>query len=771
MPFAVCFTPDGSTLLGNGIDGAVRLWDPASGKERGRLEGPEGSVSYMALSADGRVLAAAGHSGTVRLWDVPARKELRLLSAPDRQIHGVAVSPDGKLVAALVSDLAVRVWDVATGREVGRPTLPDGQGTPVGRIMFSPDGKLLAAATTDRKLALWRVPTWEPAGTLHGHAARVVDVAFSPDSTRLYSGGDDGWVREWDLATLREARRFGDGQGHVSCVAVAPDGRSLVVGTWREGAEPKLRVWDLRTGTEARAWVVGPTGATAAAFSPDGRVVVTAGGSVRLWDAATGRRLDPPDEAERWIYRLAFSPDGSRLATAGDEPTIRVWDTNRWTVAWRAEGSGDVINGLAFAPDGKALAVVESSRSGRPFKSALRLRDAATGEPVREFPGGGNWFHGIAFSPKGDVLVAHCGPELVVWDPASGREQGRFKPTGRIGDRMAVAADEKTLMAVGGERAVTYWNLATGATAQSFGPTKCTYLIFTISADGRFVAWATGGPMPDARAGGIVVWEAATGREHRVPVRPFPLEALALSPDGRLLASAGPDHDIWLWDLTTGKAAGRFTDPNGRLVSLAFSPDGRRLASSGADGAVLIWDCTAPPKEPVRRPPAGDLDPAEWDRLWDELTSRNEFRAFPAVWELGRRPDRAAPFLQKRLDSHPLRAAGGAARLIADLDSDQFAVRERAARSLEGLGRAAEPDLRRALEGKLSAEAAERVRRLLTSAKGKGKDPSPEELRLGWAVEALERMETAESRKVLEHLAAGGWGADEAKAALARLAR
>lgn len=764
MPFGVCFTPDGRALLSGGSDGAVRLWDPVTGKELGRLEGPPSSAHCIALAADGRVLAAAGHDGAVRLWDVPARTELRVLRGHDGPVYGLAVAPDGKLVASLGSDRNVRVWDVATGREVGRPALPARDGTHVRQIVFSPDGRLLAAASPDRTVALWRVPNFESAGNLTGHTDRVVDLAFSPDSTRLYSGGDDGWVREWDLTTMKEARRFGDGKPYISCVAVSPDGRSLVFGAGGGGVESRVRVWDLRTGTEARAWLVGPTGATAAAFSPDGRVLATAGWAVRLWDPATGRRLDPADEAERWVYHLAFSPDGSRLATAGEEPTIRVWDTARWTLAWRAEGAGHSVSGLAFASDGKALATSEFNRGG---KSALRLRDAATGEPIREFPGEGRLFGPLAFSPRGGLLAAQGGGEFVLWDPATGRERGRIKRNEPGCARLAVALDGQTLVAAGGTRAVTLWNTATGAKCQSFGPDKCSYLCFTISADGRTVAWAPMGPTFAARAKDIVVFEPATGRERRVPARPFPIEALALSPDGRLLASAGPDRDIWLWDLTIGRATGRFTDPNGRLVNLAFSPDGRRLASSGADGAVLIWDCTAPPKEPVRRPPAGDLAPAEWDRLWDELSSRDESRAFLAVWELARRPDRAAPLLRERLDAHPLRAAGGVARVIADLGDDQFAVRERAARTLERLGGAADPDLRRALEGKLSAESTERVRRLLS--KAKGKDTTPEELRLGWAVEALERMETSKSRKVLEHLAAGGWGADEAKAALARL--
>lgn len=773
-PFCVCFAPDGKALLSDGGDGTVRLWDPATGKELGRLQGPHESVSRIAVSADGRVLAMAGHDPAVRLWDLPARRELHVLRGHDGPVYGVAVSPDGKLAASLGSDRTVRVWDAVTGREVARPTLPARTGTHVRAIAFAPDGKLLAATSPDKTVALWRAPSWEPAGTLAGHTERVVDLAFAPDGKRLYSGGDDGWVREWDLATGQETRRFGDGKSQVGCVAVASDGRSLVFGAGRREDGSRMRLWDLGTGTETRAWVVAPTGATSAAFSPDGRTLATAGWSVRLWDPATGRRLDPAGEAERPVHVMAFSPDGSRLATGTEEPTIRVWDTTSWKLASRVEGSGGSIQALAFTPDGKGLATVEASRAGREPKSDLRIRDAATGKPVQEFPTGGIWIGGpLAFAPAGDVLVVQCRGEFILWDPATGKERGRIKNTEGNAGRLAITADGRTLVAAGGHRAVTRWGLPDGGTPRTFGPDSRWFAGHAIAADGRAVAWAPQGPDPRSRGGDFTVWDSATGRERRVPARPYPVNATALSPDGRLLAVAGRwDREIRVWDVTAGTMATRFWDPYGPVHLLAFSPDGRRLASAGLDGTVLVWDCTAPPAALPARPPAGDLAAAEWDQLWTRLASRNELEAYPAVRELVRRPDRAAPFLRERLDAHPLRAAGGVARLVAELGDEQFAVRERAARQLDRFGPAVEPDLRRALAGgKLSAEAAERARRLVDAIRARGEGPTPEEVHLGWAVEALELMGTPAARAALEHLAGGGWGADEAKAALGRLAK
>jgi hypothetical protein len=107
------------------------------------------------------------------------------------------------------------------------------------------------------------------------------------------------------------------------------------------------------------------------------------------------------------------------------------------------------------------------------------------------------------------------------------------------------------------------------------------------------------------------------------------------------------------------------------------------------------------------------------------------------------------------------------AALLTDLDSESFARRERAVQELEGLGFAAEPALRQALREKPSLEVRWRVESLLTKLDG------PEALRTGRVIEALERMDAAEARRLLEALARGVPEARltrEAKASLQRLA-
>src|SRR5262249_18721637 len=113
------------------------------------------------------------------------------------------------------------------------------------------------------------------------------------------------------------------------------------------------------------------------------------------------------------------------------------------------------------------------------------------------------------------------------------------------------------------------------------------------------------------------------------------------------------------------------------------------------------------------------------------------------------------------------------ARLVADLDSSKFAVRQEAAAALEKLGELAEPALVKALRGQLSVEARRRVGQILeTIGRQRGPVPSPERLRALRAVELLERIATPEAQRLLAALAGGtpdAWLTREAQRALERL--
>jgi hypothetical protein len=244
------------------------------------------------------------------------------------------------------------------------------------------------------------------------------------------------------------------------------------------------------------------------------------------------------------------------------------------------------------------------------------------------------------------------------------------------------------------------------------------------------------------------------------------------SRDGRMLATAHKDA-IRIWQVATGKelfcikrpgdfhAFGEFAF----VLSLAFLPDGKALATGMMDSTVLVWDLSAIAED---APP--DLDAKTLATLWSDLTDETP-KAYHAIWTLGDSPKQAVPFLKERVKSAEEIDLKHVQRLLANLDSDQFTTRDKAAKELATLLERIEPALRKALEGEPSEEVRKQIKALLD---GPITVPSGETLRTLRAIQVLESIGTKEACEVLKKLAAGAEAAREtrdAKEALERLAR
>ncbi len=758
--------------------------------------------------------ASAGWDQTVRLWQIPGGKQLARWDG----VEGVVFSPDGRTFACgppgNISDaenLTVRIIEVATGKERrrfrvatrGRVLFHFTLGHPLG--FYSPDGKALALRQESGVL-LYAVDSGKELGRLQANVLGFGrPVVFAPDSRSVLVAAANGFFR-WTFGTGAKDKILADEKGTLSSFAFSPDGKVLaavVDGTaitlrnWPAGRElRRLRMQDGDVGTY-----------NVLAFSPDGKLLASSeGGTVCLWNAATGEPVRRFEGLQNPVWDLAFSPDGSLLAAGGGDGAVVVWEVRAVESPRPLTGLGHLLDLVGLAADGRTLltrsadgvVTVWDSRDGR------RLRTLADGEAGvdralfgpeagaarRELRGEvergrkaaffRQRLYCSAFSPDHAMRVLGSrddGRILVLSRTAKGIEHRRLDddaPAQEARQRgfpvavsqMTFSPDSRTLAATYSDGRLILWDARTGRPhhLHSLPAHGEPYRSVEFSPDGRLLA------LSDRYA--LYLVELASGQRFRGQLLGgHQIDSLAFAPDNRTLAvgGAGPPGAIHLWDLPSNKQIGTLQGHRDGVETLVFSPDRTFLLSGGRDGTVLSWDVAAV----LRRRPAGkDLSPARLSQLWADLASKDAVCAQRAVGALIQAPDAALPLLARSLPPVRPEEMARVASLIADLDHEEFTRREKAAKELATIGEPAAPALRKALAGKPSPEVRRRVEALLE--KLSAGPLSPDGLRTVRALQVLETIGTPAARRSLEHLAGGAADAPltlDAKAALRRLER
>jgi len=294
---------------------------------------------------------------------------------------------------------------------------------------------------------------------------------------------------------------------------------------------------------------------------------------------------------------------------------------------------------------------------------------------------------------------------------------------------------------------------------------------FAFSPDGQKLAVATDGKSP--REGSCVeVWDIAKEKKLR-QLAPGPFRyglLMAFSPDGKTLVTSGFDrlndkeHRIRLWEFATGGERFQLSGHTGVIESLAFAEHGRKLISASHDTTALVWDITGSWAD------EGKVKTTDPGAAWKTLATADAAKGYAAIWALIRTPARSVAFLREHLRPIQPVDAKVIAKLVLDLDSPTFAVRQEASAALAKLEGVAEADLRKMLGGQPSLELRRRVEQLLEELESL---PAAQLQKLR-AVEALERIGTPEAEELLRTLATGAAAARltrEASASLQRLSR
>jgi WD40 repeat protein len=567
------FSPDGTRIVTTGQDGAVRIWDAATGTPLGVPLKHEKKVRSASLSLDGSRLVSTDEGGAVRVWDASTGAPLGV--PLKNKVRSAAFSPDGTRVVTVGGggDGTARVWDVATRVPLG-VTLNHGQ--PLTSAAFSPDGSRLVTASYDGTARVWNAATGAPLGVPLKHEREV--AAFSPDGSRIVTAGEDGTARIWDVATRAPLGIPLKHEKAIRSATFSSDG-SRVLTASEDGT---ARVWNAATGTPLGVPLKHKTGVYRATFSHDGSRVATVDyhETARVWDVATGTQLGVLLKYKNPVAVLSvgFSPRGTHVVTANDDGTARVWDAATGKPVGLPLKHEEAVRSAAFSPDGSR--VVTTSADG-----TARVWDAATGNPVGLPLKHEKNIWSAAFSPDGSRVVTAGGDGTArVWDTATGTPVGLPLKHERAVDSAAFTSDGTRVVTTSNDGTACVWDAATGASLAV--PLKYGRAVWsaTFSQDGTRVVTIS-------EDGTARVWDAATATQLGVTLKyEKNIGSAAFSPDGSRVVTTGEDGTARVWDAATGTALG-VTLKHGQEARIAvFNPDGTHIVTAGSDGTAHAWD-------------------------------------------------------------------------------------------------------------------------------------------------------------------------------------
>lgn len=277
-------------------------------------------------------------------------------------------------------------------------------------------------------------------------------------------------------------------------------------------------------------------GVEAVCFSPNGKWLVSAGrdGLIRIYSVERKKIWKILGEHTGWVKALAFSPDGKWLASGGSDKAIKIWDALIWKSLTTIQDHERAVTALAFSPDGNLLASASDDRT-------VRIWDPVLGKKIKTLKKHDDEVRSVSFSPDGKWLASGSADfKVKVWETEEWKQISELGGIPDVVESVAFSPDGKILAAV--------WSDAAG------------------------------------------VWSARSGKHLRTIRAGKGLKSLSFVPGSSILACAGGDRSIHIFNGETGseiRTLGSHAEP---IQAIAFSPAGRYLASGSMDSDLKIWE-------------------------------------------------------------------------------------------------------------------------------------------------------------------------------------
>ncbi len=604
------------------------------------LKGHEDTIDGVAISPDGSFFATACFDRNVRLFDATTGQQVRVYGGEQghkSQVLCIDFASKGDYIATGGADNTVRIWEIPVSSPVATITTA----APATRVEVSAD-KTLAFATTDGLVKI--LPKGEDKGILElkGHAGAVTQLGLSGQT--WVTAGADQTIRFWTADGKPLAARFVAG-GTIAGLATVSNGSTAWIGT----TDGRVQAWAVPPPTATPLFVAAPgSGLAVAAFeimgkkgapipaipvrewnaegairgvvlSPDQQRIVTVGPGAECvaWNSGNGQK-DKTFATAGAASAAAFNKNGQQIAVAGADGSIRLYTFGDGKMIGTFKSEGPVSE-LAFHPtlpllvgSAKNVAIAwnvafqpgqplpdEFGRVIQKFSHPAALASPVFGSDGQFFTAGAdkqirrfriaadtpvktlqhpNLVDAVAFDSTGEKLATGCHDGVLrIWDVAKNTPlktitaHVQTQPQNIQHPIYSVvwSPDQKQVFTASYDRTIKLWDVASGNLVREFK-----------AAPELKPEDPKNPPKPSSDLSG-----------HRDQIF-----SIALSKDGKLMASGSSDKTVKLWNVASGKVVRDFANPDlkatfpdepapshpGWVYSVRFSPEGDYLISAGA---------------------------------------------------------------------------------------------------------------------------------------------------------------------------------------------
>lgn len=482
----------------------------------------------------------------------------------------------------------------------------------VSQLLFTPDASRLISVSEDKTVRLWNPESGALLRTLYtrsgeGPMGMLYAGALSPDGQLLAIGGYPAETSQGSYFYLISMKSFqivgmaGGLSEVVSQLAFTHDGKYVACAT----EDGTISLWDVQTATRPQKKItfVAPYRINALAFHPKTYLLATALADKRLhlYDFGPGNKA-PGQPALRTLRGhddvvncVDFSADGQFMATGGNDKKILLWEAKgNFSMLAPFEALNNFVRFVRFSDDSRILVGIEGA------ESSGKIFSVANKSLISSFSGTNETFLSAAFQPSaegGNYVIASSGgnkQEIRIWNPISGKDRLRIRSAGSQIGHLSFATADQLLFRLGDTSLFRFDWKRVG--------------IERLSANTKTTNTPIFGKIQDQ-----MVLKPSKGKDIRNhPDQDGPMFTALGLPDGRIVVGSLLSLKIYASD---GRILKDLVGHQGAVQQLALSPDGRYIASGGTDQTIQLWD-----------PEAQGHVPSAWD-YFSQDTYHEFFRA------------------------------------------------------------------------------------------------------------------------------------------------